>query len=184
MCGWDDRSVDVVHAIALKTGAIDRVLRSLKYNDGQAGWSVIVGRLVVGWLEANVPDDYYGLIVANPTHADRAPVRHTEAILEAARREDLHGRWPFDDEIHPTLIKVHPTTASATGTWRAKKAAADELRWAVNVQHPERVEGQRVLVVDDVTTTLLQLNMIADILLGAGAAAVEGLVIARAVRGR
>jgi predicted amidophosphoribosyltransferase len=44
------------------------------------------------------------------------------------------------------------------------------------------VKGCSVLVVDDVTTTLLQLNVIAGLLVRAGAAHVDGLVIARQAR--
>ena len=50
---------------------------------------------------------------------------------------------------------------------------------AVDVAHPERIEGGTILVIDDVTTTLLQLNVIAGQLKRAGAAEVDGLVIAR-----
>ncbi len=76
----------------------------------------------------------------------------------------------------------HTETASATSlgtTWHAKKQAADELWSAVSVGHPERVEGKRVLLVDDVTTTLLQLEVLSGVLTRAGAASVNGLVIAR-----
>jgi predicted amidophosphoribosyltransferase len=181
VCGWDDRDVRVVYAIAKRTGAIENVLKKFKY-DGKAGWAMILGRIVIGWLEAN-PDLAYqfDVITVNPTHADRSPLRHTELILEAAKTEDQLGWWPLDDP-NDTVLRKHDKTASVTAygtTWRAKKQAADELCWAVDVAHPERVEGKTVLVVDDVTTTLLQLNVIAGLLKGAGAAEVDGLVIAR-----
>ncbi len=45
------------------------------------------------------------------------------------------------------------------------------------------VVGKRVLVVDDITTTLLQLNVIAAILQTVGCAnAVDGLVLARSIK--
>ncbi len=178
VCNWPDRDIAAVHAIALKTGAIDGRIKALKY-DGQIGWARIFGRLVLGWLETNrLPTDY-DLIVANPTHATRSP-RHTELILVSAAAEDLLEVWPFDRGTPPVLTKQTVTTASAAGNWHQKKAAADELWFAVNVTRPASVAGARVLVIDDVTTTLLQLNVIAGILKRAGATYVEGLVIARA----
>lgn len=181
VCGWDDRHVRAVHAIAKRTGAIEQVLKNFKY-DGKAGWAMILGRIVIGWLESK-PDlaDQYDLVTVNPTHVNRSPLRHTELILDAAKTEDQLGWWPLDDP-GDTALRKHNETASATAygtTWRAKKQAADELWGAVDVAHPDRIEGKTVLVVDDVTTTLLQLNVIAGLLKRVGAADVDGLVIAR-----
>ena len=39
-----------------------------------------------------------------------------------------------------------------------------------------------MLVIDDITTTLLQLNAVAQVLKAAGATEVEGLVLTRAVK--
>lgn len=181
VCGWDDRHVRAVHAIAKRTGAIEQVLKTFKYG-GTTGWAIILGRIVIGWLEATPDLAYqYDLVTVNPTHANRSPLRHTELILEAAKTEDQLDRWPLDDP-DDTVLRKHTETASATAygtTWRAKKQAADELWQAVDVAHRERVEGKTVLLVDDVTTTLLQLNVIAGLLKRAGAAEVDGLVIAR-----
>lgn len=181
VCNWDDRSIGIVSAICKRTGAIEAVLKRFKY-DGAAAWSTIIGRIVLGWLEVRTDLSLdYDLITVNPTHVDRQPLRHTELILEAAQLEDQLGLWPLDDSDDTVLVK-HTVTTSATvqGTnWPAKKIAADALWGAVSVAHPDRVEGKRILVVDDVTTTLLQLNVIAGILKSAGAAAVDGLVIAR-----
>lgn len=180
VCTWDDRYIDVVHAISRRTGAIEGKLKALKY-DGQFGWATIFGRIVVGWLDANLQlANSYDLIVVNPTHASRA-TRHTELILQAAAAEDQLAWWPFEPWDDTTLVKHTQTAPSsvAHATWRTKKAAADELWFAVRVEHPDRVRGRRILVLDDATTTLHQLNVIAGILKAAGAAEVDGLVIAR-----
>lgn len=181
VCNWDDRDIGIVSAICKRTDPIESILKRFKY-DGEDGWALILGRIVLGWLEVRTDlSETYDLITVNPTHEDRQPLRHTEMILEIAQLEDQLGRWPLDDHSDTALVK-HTETESATayGTnWHAKKAAADALRWAVSVAHPERVAGKRILVVDDVTTTLLQMNVIAGILVGAGALSVDGLVIAR-----
>ena len=58
--------------------------------------------------------------------------------------------------------------------------AACDLRAALEVRDPSRVSGRRVLVVDDVFTDGSTLREVAGVLRGAGAAAVSGLVLARA----
>jgi len=168
----------VIHVICEKTGAIDHVLRGFKYADQPAlGWARILGRLVLGWLEANLSPDDYDLIVANPTHVGR-PVRHTELILEAAASEDLLARWP----IFPyTLQKAIDTPQSATGGWHAKWNAACLLRGAVQSSGLMDLRGARVLVFDDITTTCSQFQILGEILAGYGAVRVDGLVIARQV---
>lgn len=181
VCNWSTRSIDRVHAIAYKTGAIDKRVKLLKY-DGVAGWGVIFGRLVLGWLQAHATPDTYDLITINPTHPERTPIRHTETILRAARNDDLLDEWPFDDPDDLVIEKWRPTTASARGNWHQKKAAADELESALRVRKPDVVVGARILVLDDVTTTLLQLRAVARVLERSAAASVEGLVIARQTR--
>jgi predicted amidophosphoribosyltransferase len=85
ICSWDYRSFRRLHAIYPKTGAVDRILKALKYG-GRTEWAPILGRLVLGWLDSHLSPGDYDLIVANPTEAGRA-VHHTELILEAAARE-------------------------------------------------------------------------------------------------
>ncbi|MDA8317778.1 MAG: hypothetical protein M0010_21820 [Actinomycetota bacterium] len=139
---------------------------------------MILGRLVFGWLDANFSNDDYDLIVANPTHESRL-VRHTELILAAASREDQLGEWHFAPEA---LVKMAETSKSANGSWRAKWDAAQELYDVVHPADALDLRGAKVLVVDDVTTTLAQLHVVGNILKRAGAAEVDGLVIARQVR--
>jgi predicted amidophosphoribosyltransferase len=179
ICDWDDRHFGRVFAICRKTGAIDRVIQGFKYAATPSrGWQVILGRLVLGWLEENVASDDYDLVVSNPTHKDR-PVRHTELILEAAEREDVMDAWSFAPDA---LAKTVETTKSATGTWRQKWEAAQELRTAVIATDPTMFEGKRVLIFDDITTTCAQFHVLAGMLKGYGAVSVDGLVIARTIR--
>jgi predicted amidophosphoribosyltransferase len=163
-----------VHAICRKTGPIDVVLKRYKYADKLTGWAVILGRLVLGWMEANLAPNAYDMIVANPTAPGRA-VHHTEEILEAAKREDLANAWP----IYPRgLVKTGDTSSSATGSWRMKWDAARELE-AVVVPAPGTSISGRILVFDDIATTCAQMEVLARLLTGWGATEVDGLVIAR-----
>jgi hypothetical protein len=131
--------------------------RSTAINtDGKFGWSLIFGRLLVGWL-----DD----------HASSSP----PAIA------DYEHRWAFDTTIPAVVIKTAPTEKSAGQSATAKRAAAADLRRVLATGDPERTQGRDILVFDDVCTTGSQLNAVADCLLADGhAARVRGLVLARA----
>jgi predicted amidophosphoribosyltransferase len=181
LCGWDDRQVGRVEAICLKTGQVDRRIQDFKYGKVGLGWRVIFGRLLLGWLEEHHDPGDFDLIVVNPTHPDRQ-VRHMELILDAAASEDMLDEWPFDRHDPRAIIKTHETPPSASQRWRDKKIAADALWEALEVPDRRRTAGKRILVVDDITTTLLQLNAVAGILKRVGdASKVDGLVLARAI---
>jgi len=66
---------------------------------------------------------------------------------------------------------------SAAMRWRNVKGAFDA--------HPsakDRIEGKRIVLIDDVMTTGATVSTCADVLLGAGAATVDVLTLARVVR--
>jgi predicted amidophosphoribosyltransferase len=183
LCGWGDRYIRRVEAVCLKTGPIDRLLRDFKYGRVEVEWADIFGRLLFGWLAAHHDPRDYDLIVVNPTHESRK-VRHTELMLAAAARHDDARQWPFDRAEPAAIVKTHETPPSAFQPWRAKKVAADRLRGALHIPDRSRIAGQRILVIDDIATTMLQLNAIAGVLRMMGdARSVDGLVLARAVLG-
>lgn len=177
ICNWDDRSFGHIYAICPKSGAIDVLLKKFKYEERYAGWSVIFGRLVLGWLQTHLNESEYDLILGNPTAASR-PIHHTEAILMAAQREDLEEAWP----IRPTgLLKASDTSQSGVkGTnWHTKWNAAVELESVVTVAADIDVTGTRILLFDDITTTCAQIQVLGRMLRRRGASQVDGLVIAR-----
>jgi ComF family protein len=59
-------------------------------------------------------------------------------------------------------------------------ARRENLRGAFAVERARAIAGRRVGVVDDVLTTGATLNALAEVLLESGAAAVQGIVLARA----
>ncbi len=187
LCHDPGRRISRIHAVAYRTGPLQRIINNYKY-EGASGWSGVFGRLVLGWLEQHARDRPPDLIVANPTFTGPGgrPFGHTEAVLWRAAAEDGAARWPFDLMWPPAIVKAGPTAASAGDTAPAKLAAARELRSALRIPDPDRIAGRRILVYDDVCTTGSQLDMIAGCLLDEGRAAeVEGLVLARAPwRGR
>jgi predicted amidophosphoribosyltransferase len=182
LCHDPGRRISRIHAIAYQSGELRRIINNYKY-EGSTAWSGVFGRLVLGWLELQARDRPPDLIVANPTYVGPGgrPFGHTESVLWKAAAEDATARWQFDLMRPPALVKVRPSSTSASGTAEAKLAAARELRDGLQISDVSRIEGRRILVYDDVCTTGSQLDVIAEILLDQGRAAqVEGLVLARA----
>jgi predicted amidophosphoribosyltransferase len=181
LCTDPWRRITRIHAIAYQSGPLQRVINNYKYA-GARGWSLIFGRLVLGWLEqhAVAPPD---LIVANPTYTGPGgrEFAHAETVLDVAAREDIMRRWPFDLGNPRAIVKTHATARSAAATAKAKRAAARELRLALSIPDPSRTAQRRILVYDDICTTASQLDAVAECLLDdGGAARVEALVLARA----
>jgi ComF family protein len=116
----------------------------------------------------------YDLIVPIPLHKNRLRERGFNQALLLAR--EIGKAWKT--EVDPfLLVKARPTPPQAAlkGEERRKN-----LRGAFEVRRPERIEGKRVLLVDDVCTTGATLEEAFRTILKAGAQEVEALVLARA----
>jgi len=182
LCDDPGRRIQRIDAIAYLSGELRVRIHRYKY-EGRTGWSLIFGRLLLGWLEANLVDTPPDLIIANPTHLapGSAETGHVETIIRSAAREDVLRSWPFDIQNPAAVIKTQPTPRSAGRTATAKRAAGRELLSVLAIPDPSRTTGRRVLVFDDVCTTGSQLNAVAECLLDQGrAVTVRGLVLARA----
>jgi predicted amidophosphoribosyltransferase len=183
LCDDSRRRIERIDAIAYLSGPLQAKIHRYKYQ-GMTGWSLIFGRLLVGWLEAHDAQDPPDLIVANPTYTGpgRPGLGHIERIIQRAAIEDDKERWDFDTRYgQPAIIKTGPTSKSAGSSAAAKRAAAARLRGLLEIPDPTVTEGRKVLVFDDVCTTGSQLNTVAACLLDEGGATqVRGLVLARA----
>ena len=182
LCRSSRRRIGRIHAIGYQAGSLRRVINSYKY-EGTRSWSVVLGRLLLAWLDENVACDRPDLIVANPgyTGPDGADFAHAEAVLAAAARADAGQHWPFDTASPAAIVKVGRTLKSADAQAWSKRATGNELRSALRVPDPARTAGRFVLVFDDVCTTGMQLDAVAGCLLDDGRAArVEAVVLARA----
>jgi predicted amidophosphoribosyltransferase len=170
------RYIRQIHAIAAHSGELRTTIARLKYHGG-TGWALIFGRLVMGWLNANLQPWDVDLIVANPTYVGAA-VQHTEEVLRSAKREDVRDVWPFRPEL---LRLARPLPTSAGTSIAAKEAKAEALYHALWLGDRAAVSDKRMIVYDDVCTTGLQLNVAARFLHEQGARSVDGLVLARAL---
>ena len=168
-----------IHAISYQTGPVRRLINSYKYRGGR-DLAVVLGRLLLAWLEQHMATSPPGLIVANPSFVgpDAQQFAHTEAVLTAAAAACPGDRWPFDPAA---IVKTRPTLKSADGQAWSKRVSGNELRDALLIPDPARTARQFVLIYDDVCTTGTQLDAVAGCLLDQGGAArVEAVVLARA----
>lgn len=129
LCIDPRRRISRIYAVAYLSGSLRNKILRYKY-DGAYGWSLIFGRVLVGWLEANFTGGGPDLIVANPTYVGPGEhtFHHTETVLDVAAREDLDRRWSLDTGDPRAIVKVRPTPKSAASTAKAKRQAARELR--------------------------------------------------------
>ncbi|WP_435057814.1 ComF family protein [Streptomyces sp. bgisy060] len=175
-----ERGFSRVDAVAVYSGALRNKIHRLKY-DGAYGWAMIFGRLLVGWMESH-PEQMEGVdhVVGNPTHADRQPLQHIEAIMDAAYTEDFTHTFPLSPPGAHRLIKTTETLRSANKSLDDKRAAATAhaaaLTWTGDTGD---IKGSTILLVDDVFTSGSQLQHVALWLRASGAADVRGLVLAR-----
>lgn len=167
----------LVEATSPYRGVLRSVIKRMKY-DGEVRWAPLFGRLLVRYLEQSYGHEAVNLIVPNPTHATR-PIRHTELIVAACADLATHKRWRFDDPARPSLIKRVPTPTSHGASYDGRSEAAAALYESLAVVRPEVVEGQHIVVIDDVAATGQQLHSVQRRLLEHGAASVVGLVVAR-----
>lgn len=182
LCRSPQRRIGRIRALGYQEGALRQAINSYKYR-GARSLSLVFGRLLLDFLDGNVPADPPGLIVANPGFAGPGGQQfaHAEEVLAAAARADTAGRWPFDTGRPPAIVKTRPTLPSADAPAWSKRTARYQLRQVLRVPAPERTRGKFVLVYDDICTTGTQLDAVAECLLeDGGAARVEAVVLARA----
>lgn len=129
LCRERNRRAERIDAIAYLSGTLQDKIHSYKY-EGKTGWSLIFGRLLVGWLEAHVGDEPPDLIVANPTYVSpgQPGPGHIETIIRSAATADYDGRWAFDTGTSAAIIKTQATEKSAGRSFAEKRAAAAALR--------------------------------------------------------
>ncbi len=115
LCRNPRRRIQRIHAVAYHAGPLRRVINDYKYR-GAAHWPVILGRLLLAWLDETMAADRPDLIVANPSFVGPGGqlFAHTEAVLGAAAAQDAGRaaaapRWPFDTADPAAIVETGAT---------------------------------------------------------------------------
>jgi predicted amidophosphoribosyltransferase len=149
----------------MRSGVLEGAINHYKFQ-GRRQWALLFGRILAGFLEQNEPTfRNFDLITASPTFVGQEgrTFDHTRLVVEHAADEVARGsNWPFDLDELPAIVKTGPTVSFATMSYAKRRDAAQtELREVLQVPHPERTAGKRILVYDDVFTDGHTLNEVA-----------------------
>jgi len=185
LCNWHEREryFKWNYAIAMRSGVLERAISDFKYQN-RHGWRQIFGRVLAGFLDDESDTfEHFDLIIASPTYVDPDGTRkydHTREVILAAD-EESEGRWPFDTEDTPAIVKTARTEPFVKKKWaERKKIAETELRAALTIPEASRTRGKNILVYDDVFTDGFTLREVARALIeDGGAKGVCGVTLTR-----
>jgi ComF family protein len=152
------------------------VVHRLKYSD-RLDLARALGRMMArAGAELAAECD---VIVPVPLHRWRLWWRRFNQAMELARVIGAAYEKPCD----PTLLARVKRTRSQVGLSRNQRGENLQGAFKVPVEARARLEGRRVLLVDDVLTTGATANAASRALLRGGASAVDVLAFARVVTG-
>jgi ComF family protein len=166
-CRRTEPLVSLARAIGPYEGALRAIVHALKYDGRPTLARHLAARMRLAGAEVLAGAD---LVVAVPLHRSRERARGFNQARELAR----HLGLPMADAL--TRARRTPSQADLPAARRHAN-----VRGAFEWQPGVAVQGQTIVLVDDVSTTGATLNACAGPLLDAGAAEVRALTAARAV---
>lgn len=182
VCGWgSSRGFEWSRAIGIRSGILKAVGDAFKL-EGQRRWGVILGRLLVGYLDANRTDFHqFDLIIPSPGwigRGARLPWDHAAEVLRWAK-DAATSPWPV--ELEPVIVRTaYVPPLKELRDWKARRQRAEsELRPALEVVDQTKVRDKRILVYDDIFTDGFTLREVGLKLRAAGARMVCGVTLMR-----
>lgn len=178
-CRRTDREFSVAFSVGLYQGALRRAIGRYKYR-GARHLAPVFADMVVAYLKAH-PSWFedFDVITAVPSYTGPGARRTWDPVgcVLGQLSSRLLSSWDVEAGL---VVKTRETAGMAGLGWAARQAVArDQLRPALRLSPAARVDGSRVLVLDDVLTDGSTLREVAGVLRRHGASEVAGLVLAR-----
>lgn len=175
----EQRGWEKIHAIAMRSGSLEGAISAYKYPPHIKGWAWIFGRIIVGYLESHRAEfERFGAIIPMPTFVGEGG-REWDHVAKIVERAAVEGPdWPFKQGVI-SMTGPAPKMTSRAGFRDRADMAESTLQPLLLVEDQVSINGQDVLVIDDVLTTGVSMREVAKKLKEAGARSVTGLVLAR-----
>ena len=162
-------AVDGIRAPFLMEGAIQEAIHALKYRNLRAA-APTLGRLLALWLESN---PLHGdVLVPVPLHRRRLRGRGYNQSALLAKEVGKRAGLPVVEYL---LVRTRDTPSQVSLPSREERARNVEGSFKC----VGKVQGQKIILVDDVVTTGSTLSACATALRFGGAGSVWGLALAR-----
>ncbi len=167
----DDDAFTVARACGLYSGALQAVVLELKRepNVSQHLLNLLAG------AEQIPPLNQSTIVIPVPLHPDREKERGFNQAAVIARQLARKLKLPF---VENALVRTSHSEKHRAGMDASARRAS--VANSFTVSYPRLVQGEKILLVDDVFTTGATVSACAEALLAADAAAVFVLTIARA----
>lgn len=178
VCRLPDRDFSHILTVSEDTEETWQLIYRYKYDE-EKQLAEDLGRMLAEFLDANrTALQRYDVLTTVALHIGPLAPRlwdYLQLVVDATERID--GSWPFETEV---ITKEQPTGRFlGIGVEERRAIAEGELRRALRVPDPRRVEGKRILLIDDAYSEGFTMREMARALRGAGAEEVTGLVFVR-----
>ena len=172
LCVSADRRFTRARSVARFDGAVRTLIHAYKYDRHTWLARDLVRLLEAGW-QTHYEDVEIDGVTWVPLHPTRRRARGFNQAQLLAQGLSARLRLP--------LLRgaVRRDRATATQTHLTAAQRAENVRGAFSCPRPHRVQGRRILLVDDVMTTGATVDEVARSLFRAAAAAVHVLTVAR-----
>jgi len=161
------------HAPLIYNDSVKKLILRYKNYDG-----LDLGPMFFQWMQRCIPDNI-NIVIPVPLHWWRFFIRQYNQATELGKLIAKHTNTPINNEL---LKRVRATASQGQ---KSKFLRYSNLKDALIVKDPKNIlQKANVLLIDDVLTSGATANACARALLSAGAARVDVLTIARAVKGK
>lgn len=169
----------MVFAVGVHEGALRHAILRYKYHR-ETWWVDVFAGLFSNHLRTHATwFEEFDLVVPVPAYTGAGARRDWDPVgaIAAHLHQQLAPLWDIATGV---VAKRMETPAMQGRSWADRQAiATGPLRRSLVVPAPPRVDGARILVLDDVLTEGGTLREVAHVLRRAGAREVAGLVLAR-----